>query len=415
MWVHTHIPEFHTHMSRVTHKLSATQVKNARYDGRPYKMADGQGLTLVVNEHGRYWWLRYRIAGRERTFSIGPYPDVSLARARELKTEARELIAQGIDPVAQRRAQRSSAAQNADNTFEALAREWWEMIHRPEYSPEHTGRNLRRLELYAFPKLGSRPARDITASEVLEALRVPERQNRLDTAHRVRTLIGQVLRYGIPTGRTDRDVTMDLRGMLRTRKPTHQKAILEIRKLGAMLGAMDDYIGTATVRGALRLAPILFCRPGELRQMRWADLEGAVWHFQPSKNGNPILTELPRQALEILDEMRSLNGRDAFVFPSARGKGRPMSENTINAALRRIDFPEQSGHGFRAVARTILVERLGWSTEIVEMQLGHQVRDMHGRAYNRVQWYDQRRDMLQQWADYLDDLKAGEAPGSPRV
>ena len=394
-------------MSRSTHKLTASQVKTAKYAGRAFKMADGQGLTLVVNEHGRYWWLRYRFAGKERTYSIGAYPEVSLARAREMKDEARALLAEGIDPVAHRRARRDSMVLNVANTFEALAREWWDTLHRHESVQKHAERNLRRLEVYAFPMLGRRPVREITAGEVLEALRVPERQGRLDTAHRVRALIGQVMRYGIPTGRTERDVTQDLKGMLRSPKVTHHKAVLDLDQLGAMLRAIDDYPGTATVRGALRLAPLLFCRPGELRQLRWTDFDGSQWSFQPSKDGDPLLTHLPDQAVGILEEMRSLNGKSEFVFPSMRGRGRPMSENTINAALRRIDFAEQSGHGFRAIARTILVEQLGWNVEIVEMQLGHRVRDMHGRTYNRTQWYDKRRDMLQQWADYLDTLKQG--------
>ncbi len=392
-------------MSHATHKLTAAQVKGAKYVDRAFKLADGQGLTLLVNKHGRYWQLRYRIAGKERTYSIGTYPELSLAQARDLKDEARQLIKDGIDPVANRRARRRAHVQTVEDTFEGLAREWWDTLHRHETVQKHAERNLRRLEVYAFPMLGRRPVREITAGEVLEALRVPERQGRLDTAHRVRALIGQVMRYGIPTGRTERDVTQDLKGMLRSPKVTHHKAVLDLDQLGAMLRAIDDYPGTATVRGALRLAPLLFCRPGELRQLRWTDFDGSQWSFQPSKDGDPLLVELPRQALQILDEMRALNGRGEYVFPSMRGRGRPMSENTINAALRRIDFAEQSGHGFRAVARTILVERLGWSVDVVEMQLGHRVRDMHGRAYNRVQWYDHRRDMLQQWADYLETLK----------
>lgn len=392
-------------MSHVTHKLTAAQVKGAKYVDRAFKLADGQGLTLMVNQHGRYWQLRYRIVGKERTYSIGTYPEVSLAQARALKHEARQLIKEGIDPVANRRARRWANVQTAQDTFEGLAREWWDTLHRHETVQKHAERNLRRLEVYAFPMLGRRPVREITAGEVLEALRVPERQGRLDTAHRVRALIGQVMRYGIPTGRTDRDVTRDLKGMLRSPRVTHHKAVLDLDQLGAMLRAMDDYPGTATVRGALRLAPMLFCRPGELRQIRWADLEGDVWHYQPSKGGDPLLTQLPRQAMHLLEEMRALNGRSEYVFPSMRGRGRPMSENTINAALRRIDFGGQSGHGFRAVARTILVERLGYREDIVEMQLGHQVRDMHGRAYNRVQWLEERRNMMQSWADFLDSLR----------
>lgn len=396
-------------MTHATHKLTAAQVKGAQYVDRAFKLADGQGLTLLVNKHGRYWQLRYRIAGKERTYSIGTYPELSLAHARDLKDEARQLIKDGIDPVANRRARRWAHVQTVEDTFDGLAREWWDTLHRHETVQKHAERNLRRLEVYAFPMLGRRPVREITAGEVLEALRVPERQGRLDTAHRVRALIGQVMRYGIPTGRTDRDVTGDLKGMLRSPRVTHHKAVLDLDQLGAMLRAMHDYPGTATVRGALRLAPMLFCRPGELRQIRWADLEGEVWHFQPSKGGDPLLTQLPRQVMQILEEMRALNGRSEYVFASMRGRGRPMSENTVNAALRRIDFAEQSGHGFRAVARTILVERLGWSVEVVEMQLGHRVRDMHGRAYNRTQWYDQRRDMLQQWADYLEALMLGSS------
>jgi len=394
-------------------KLTATQVKNARHEGRDFKMADGGGLTFFVRESGRYWWFRYRFGGKERTLSLGTYPEVSLADARRQRDKARELLERGIDPVAQRRAERDATSQAVANTFEMIAREWWETIHQHEVVYSHAERNLSRLRRYAFPPLGERPIQAITAPEILDALRRIEAQGHLETAHRVRTLCSQVFRYAIQTGRMDRDPTQDLRGALRSPRKKHHPALVDPKEIGPLLRAIDSYSGEPQTRAALQLSALLFMRPGELRKAEWwrIDLEQQTWDHQPSKRGDPLLIPLPRQAAELLRELHRVTSYSRYVFPSRRSPGRPISNNTVTAALRRLDYGDYMvAHGFRAMARTLIEERLGWPTQIIEMQLGHRVRDVHGRAYNRTQWLEQRGVMLQQWADYLDTLRTASLP-----
>jgi integrase len=274
--------------------------------------------------------------------------------------------------------------------------------------PTHEDGNLRRLEVHAFPLLGRRPIAEIAASELLTALRRVEQTGHIETAHRVRSLCGQVFRYAVATGRAERDIAADLRDALRSAEKEHHPAIIDPKEIGPLLRAIDAYGGQPATRGALRLSPQLFVRPGELRKAEWAafDLDGALWSYTPSKGGTPLLTPLPQQAVAILREMESLSGRGVYVFPSMRGKGRPMSENTVNAALHTMGYRDiMTGHGFRAMARTVLVERLKYPAEHVEMQLAHAVRDPLGRAYNRTTFLEQRREMLQAWADYLDELR----------
>ncbi len=388
--------------------LTATQIRNAIPGDRTYRLTDEKGLTLLVTPQGAKWWrLRYRFAGKERMLSLGTYPEVSLKRARQKRDEARALLADGVDPSASRKAARAAQVEAMANTFEALAREWYQTKHSLEVVPAHAERNLRRLEQYVFPTLSRTPVREINAPEVLETLRRIVRQGKLETAHRVKALIGQVMRYGIATGRADRDPTPDLRDALPPSRPTHHAALVKPEDVAPLLRAIEDYGGQPATRAALKLAPLLIVRPGELRKARWADfdLDRAEW-VTTAKGRVPLVVPLSSQARDILGELNPLTGRGIYVFPSVRGRGRPMSNNTMNAALKRMGYgDDMTGHGFRAMARTILVERLGYPVEVVEMQLGHRVRDVHGRAYNRTEWLGNRREMMQAWADYLDRLR----------
>jgi len=294
------------------------------------------------------------------------------------------------------------------NTLEAVAREWWESVHRHRVVASHADRNLRRLEMHVFPMLGRRPITEISPGELLDALRRVEQTGTIETAHRVRTLSGQVFRYAVATGRAERDIAADLRDALRAATTKHHPAIVDPEEIGPLLRAIHGYGGQPTTRAALRLAPYLFVRPGELRKAEWKDfdLDAAEWNYTPSKGGDPLVVPLPTQAVAILREIQGLTGQGQYVFPSLRGRGRPMSDNTLNAALHRMGYQDNmTAHGFRAMARTVLVERLNYPAEYVEQQLAHAVRDATGRAYNRTTHLEQRREMLQAWADYLDGLR----------
>jgi integrase len=397
-------------MPRRTQPLSDREIRSARFEGKPRKLFDGEGLFLLVGEHGKYWRLKYRFDGKERNISLGQYPDVTLAAAREKRHGERQRLAQGIDPSAHRRAEKASRAIAAADTFEAVAREWVDQVHCHRVVSTHSQRNLRRLENHVFPGIGRDPIASITAARLLEVLRRLERAGSVETAHRVRTLCSQIFRYAVMTARAERDVAADLRGALKTVETQHYAALTDPKELGALLRAIQGHKGQPATVAALQLAPILFARPGELRTAKWEmfDLAGGVWNYEPSKGGVPMVTSLPRQATEILQELHGITGPDGYVFPSMRGGGRPLSENTLNAALRSLGYEGMmTAHGFRAAARTILVEMLDQKEEWVEMQLGHAVRDPLGRAYNRTTYLEQRREMLQVWADYLVRLRAG--------
>ena len=341
---------------------------------------------------------------------------MSLKDARSGRDAARQQLQEGIDPSAHRRAAQAAITQKKGTTLEAVATEWWEQVHRHNVVAAHAGRNLRRLQLHLFPALGGRPIGEVTPLELLETLRAVESKGRGETAHRVRTLCSQVYRYAVRTGRADRDIAADLRDALRAVEDKHLAAIVDPKEIGPLLRAIDGYGGQPTTCAALSLTPLLFVRPGELRHAEWKDfdLEAGVWNFTPSKGGAPLIIPLPRQAVEILRETESLTGAGRYVFPSLRGGNRPMSEAAVNAALHRMGYKDvMTAHGFRAMARTVLVEQLDYPIEHVEMQLGHSVRDPLGRAYNRTTYLKQRRTMLQEWADYLDKLKAdGERASS---
>jgi integrase len=391
--------------------LTDTKIRNAKPSKKPQRLFDERGLYLEVSPAGGKWWrLKYRFEGKEKRVSLGVYPDVSLRDARDRRDESRKLLADGIDPSVNRKATKSASADRASNSFEVVTREWLAKFGS-EWAPSHRDRIIRLFKRDIFPIIGGRPVSEVTAPELLTALRRIEARGALDTAHRARGICGQVLRYAVATGRCERDPSSDLRGALPPVKGKHFAATTEPSKLAGILRAMDGYEGDLIVRCALRLAPLVFVRPGELRMAEWkdVDLDAAEWHYIVTKTDVPHIVPLCRQAVKILRELHPLTGQGRYVFPGARTNARPMSDNAILAAMRRMGIgkEEMTGHGFRAVARTILDEILGFRPDFIEHQLAHAVRDPNGRAYKRTAHLPERRKMMQQWADYLDKLKAG--------
>ncbi len=403
--------------------LRDANIKAAKPQASPYRLNDGAGLYLLIRPDGKKWWrLDYTHESKRKTLSAGIYPETGLALARRNAEAARTLLAEGIDPSEARKAKRAKHAQARENerriadgiplagSFEDVAREWFKQ-QAGAWVPAHGDRIIRRLERDVFPWLGSRPVAEIKAPELLEVLRRIEGRGAVETAHRTLQNCGQVFRYAVAIGQAERDITPDLRGALRPTNETHLAAITDPKQIGGLLRAIDDYSGNFVTKCALRLAPLVFVRPGELRKAEWSeiDLEAAEWNIpaERMKLREPHLVPLSRQAVEILRELQPVTGRGAFVFPGARTNGRPMSDNAILAALRRMGFDkdEMSGHGFRAMARTVLDEVLGFPPHLIEHQLAHAVRDPLGRAYNRTTHLPQRREMMAAWSDYLDKLK----------
>lgn len=391
--------------------LTATAIQNAKITDKTVRLFDGGGLYLELSPTGGKWWrLKYRYGGKEKRLSLGVYPEVSLRLARTRRDDARKLLAEGIDPSDNRKALKSAKADRAANSLEIVAREWYGK-YSTTWVKNHGNRILRRFERDIFPWIGGRPIAEITAPELLAVIRRIENRGALETAHRALSNCGQVWRYAIATGRAERDLSADLRGALPPVKGEHFAAITDPKRVAELLRAIDGYQGTATVRYALRLAPLVFVRPGELRNAEWAhfDLDAAEWRYTVSKTKTEHIVPLSTQAVVILQELQKLTGEGRYLFPGARSTKRPMSDNAILAGLRRMGIgkDEMSGHGFRAMARTILDEVLGFRPDFIEHQLAHAVRDPNGRAYNRTAHLPERQKMMQQWADYLDKLKAG--------
>lgn len=389
--------------------LNDTAVKNAKPAERPRRLWDRDGLYLEVTPSGGKWWrVKYRFAGREKRLSVGVYPETALRAARQRTADARKLLAQGIDPSAHRKVTRAQVVERAANSFEAVAREWLAK-QMPTWNPEHGSRIAARMARDIYPWIGGRPIAEVTAPELLSAIRRIESRGALETAHRALSNCGQVFRYAVATGRAERDPSGDLRGALPPVKAQHFAAITEPQRIGPLLRSIAEYQGTLTVKSALRLAPLVFVRPGELRHAKWQDidLDAAEWRFTASKTDTPHVVPLSAQAVAILRELQPVTGRGVYVFPSARSSQRPMSDNAVLAAMRRMEIAkeEMTGHGFRAMARTILDEKLGFRPDLIEHQLAHAVRDPNGRAYNRTAHLPERRKMMQAWADYLDRLK----------
>jgi len=397
--------------------LTDTAVRNAKPAEKPARLFDGGGLYLEVAPSGGKWWrFKYRFLGKEKRISLGTYPDVSLKEAREKRDEARKLLAVGTDPGENRKAMKSAQAERAANSLEVVTREWFAK-YSASWNKSHGDKIIRRFERDIFPWIGGRPVAEVTAPELLTVMRRIEGRGALETAHRALGNCGQVFRYAIATGRAERDVAADLRGALPPVKVTHFAAVTEPAKVADLLRGLDGYRGTFPVACALRLAPLVFVRPAELRKAEWADidLDAAEWRYHVSKTDTGHVVPLASQAVSILRELHALTGRGRYVFPGARSNGRPMSENAILAALRRmgISKDEMTGHGFRAMARTILDEVLGFRPDFIEHQLAHAVKDPNGRAYNRTAHLAERRKMMQAWANYLDKLKAGAKEATP--
>ena len=392
--------------------LTPSAVANAKPQAKPYKLRDERGMYLLVQPTGsRLFRMDYRRpgTGKRNTLALGVFPDVSLKQARERRDTARKLLADGIDPAAKREAERSADA----DTFEAIAREFIER-RLASKAESHRSKVQRRLELYVFPYLGRHPIASVTAPEILAVVHRIESRGTLETAHRALQNIGQVIRYGIGTGRATFDPTPSLRGTLLPVSKGNMAAPTDPLAVGAILRALEAFKGGPVVHAALRLLPLLFCRPGELRTMRWAevDLDAAEWRYTVSKTQTEHLVPLSKQALATLRELHPLTGhlQGGYVFPGGRSSARPMSDAAINAGLRRLGIDtkaELTAHGWRAVARTLLHERLHYDPHVIEHQLAHAVPDALGTSYNRTKFLPERRRMMQAWADYLDSLRKG--------
>ncbi len=392
--------------------LTDPKCRNAKPKDKSYRLADEKGLYLEVTPAGaKYWRMKYRYSGKEKRLACGVYPETSLKEARDKRNEARKQLAQSIDPGAHRKAVK--AVQAADsNTFEVVAREWFSK-NESTWTGDHGKRIIRRLEKDIFPFIGDAPMSNIDAPALLGALRRIKDRGVMETAHRALQNCAQIFRYGISTGRCDRDISTDLKGALPPARSTHFSAITDPAEVRKLLRAIHGYQGTLPLQCALKLAPLVFVRPGELRHAKWSDidLDAREWRYRVTKTDIDHIVPLSRQAVEILLELYPLTGQGMYAFPSARNQrgDRPMSENAVLYAMRGLGIgkDEMTGHGFRAMARTILDEVLGFRPDFIEHQLAHAVRDPNGRAYNRTAHLDERRKMMQAWADYLDRLRKG--------
>jgi integrase len=394
--------------------LTDTFVRNVKHSGAPAgdKHTDGQGLLLLVKAAGKYWRFNYRFAGKQKTLALGVYPAVSLAKARQQRDRAREQLASKIDPSYVKREEKEARADAAMHTFEAVSRQWLNktVANRAASTQEKI---KTWLEKDVFPSIGNRPISSIGPRDVLVTVQKMERRGAIDSAHRVKQICGQVFRYAVATGFAERDVTVDLKGALATAPTTHYAAITEPAQVGALMRSIHAYAGHPYAVAALKLSPLVFVRPGELRSAEWEEihLESAEWRIpgRKMKMGGDHMVPLSKQALEILRDLHVLTGHGKYVFPSVRTGERCMSENTINAALRGLGYSKEvmTAHGFRAMARTILDEVLEERVDLIEHQLAHAVKDPNGRAYNRTAHLPARREMMQRWADYLDKLRKG--------
>jgi integrase len=421
------------------HLISSDATIRAIKPSDPRKrLSDGDGLVLLlfVNGGSHGWRFDYRFGGKRNMLSLGTYPDTTLAIARRKADAVRQLLAEGFDPSQKRKAERESfeKARMADEretqglpplgSFEVIAREWF-AVKRDGWAASYADKIIARFEADVFPWIGKQPIGSITPPQLLEVLRRIEARGVVETAHRALQDSSQVFRYAVATGKAVSNPARDLKDALKRPDPKHFPAIIEPKRFGDLLRACDNYAATPIVRAALKLAPMLLLRPGELRFAHWSeiDLDAAMWtvpavrmkrELREKLHGAPHLVPLPKQAVAALRELHTITGGGPMVFRGERHHDRAMSENTINAALRAMGFPqnEVTGHGFRATARTMLQERLGFDPHVIEAQLAHSVRDSLGRAYNRTEFVEQRRKMLQAWADYLDRLRRG-APVVP--
>jgi integrase len=387
--------------------LTDTQIKNSKPSDKQYKLSDGGGMYLLVTPAGgKLWRFDYRFEDRRKTLAMGAYPEISLAEARSKLLDARRDLSHGVDPGAK------AWAEKQPDSFKAVALEWHSRM-LPTWTEGHAKTIIGRLERDVFPWIGKDKIKDITAPDVLRVLRRVEARGAIESAHRIKTVCGQVFRYAIATGRAERDQAADLKGALTPVSQKHMAAITEPELLAGLLRSIDDYQGSFVVRCALKIQAYTFVRPGELRHAEWSeiDLDAAQWNIpaEKMKMRAPHIVPLARQVVAILKDLHPLTGAGQYVFPNGRTNQKPMSENAILGALRNMDYTKEqmTGHGFRAAARTILDEILQQRIDLVEHQLAHAVKDVNGRAYNRTRHLPARQEMMQTWADYLDGLKAG--------
>lgn len=392
-------------------KLTAIAIKTAKPKDKSYKLSDGGSLYLLVTQVGqKYWRYDYSFNGKRKTLALGVYPEVSLLQAREAHLEAKHLLKYGEDPLHNRKVENLSKAVASSNTFASISAEWFQH-HMSDKSIDHGKRTRRLLDRDVLPVIGSSRIDAINTIELLSLLRAVETRS-IDLAHRAKQTISQIFKYAILTGRAQLDPCSALSGVLKQAPVTHRAAITDSKRLGQLLLSIDHYWGSPSVQAALKLSPMLFQRPGEMRMMEWSEInwQASRWEIPASKMKlrHPHIVPLPSQAQEVLMDLHPITGNGSFVFPSARGRSRPLSENGVRTALRSMGFEnhEVTPHGFRATARTLLDEVLRFRLDLIEAQLSHTVRDSNGRAYNRTSYIEERIEMMQAWADYLDELKA---------
>lgn len=393
--------------------LTDTAIRNAKPKDKPYKITDGRGLYLLVNKTGKYFRWDYRFEGKRKTMALGVYPDVRLKDAREKHEDLRRVLARGVDPLELKKSNQKKTEAVKKNSFECVAREWFEK-NKPIWTEKHAKTIISRLENNIFPWLGKKDVSQITAPMLLEQLRRIEDRGAIETAHRVKSICGQVFRYAIAIGKAERDVSADLRGALPPTKPKHMATITDPREVGEFLRVIDGYKGNLITRCALKFAPLTFVRPGELRHAEWSefDLAEKVWKIparKMKKGDRPHIVPLSDQVIKILEEIYPLTGDGRYVFPSLRTGNRPMSENTVLGAIRRLGYgkDEMTGHGFRGMASTLLHEN-GWPTDAIERQLAHVEKNAVKAAYNHAEFLPERTKMMQWWAGYLDGLRQND-------
>jgi len=395
--------------------MSITDItlRSAKLSEKPFKIYDERGLYVLVNGSGKYFRLDYRFKDKRKTLSIGVYPDISLAIARERRDDARTLLAQGVDPSELKKLTKQKNITRTENTFEYIALEWISK-QAAGWTESHKIKVLSRLKNDVFPLVGESPIAEITAPVLLELLHAIESRGTIDTAHRVKQTCSQIFRYAMATGKAERDSAADLRGALGVIKKSHFPTITEPKKIGELLRAIHGLSGSYVVRYAVQFAPLVFVRPGELRRAEWNEFNFHLCEWRIPKEKMKMRVEhivpLAKQVVKILQDLQKYTGHGKYLFPSVRTDSRPMSENTVNAALRRLGYTtdEFTGHGFRAMASTRLHE-MGYKTEWIERQLSHGERNAVKAAYNHAEYLPERRKMMQEWADYLDDLRTGNS------
>jgi integrase len=389
--------------------LTHVGIRNAKPREKAYKLTDEKGLFLFITPSGgKYWRFKYRFGGKEKKLAFGVYPEVSLAEAREKRDQARKLLLNDVDPGVVKQAARNAIVQATENSFQSVALEWYAKFSA-KWVASHGDRTLRRLEKDVFPWIGNRPICEIKAPELLKLLRRIEDRGAIETAHRIHQICGQIFRYAIATGKAERDISNDLRGALPPTRKRHHATIVEPKKIAELLKAIQSYEGYFVTKCALQLAPLFFVRPGELRKAEWSEFnfETAEWRIPAEKMKMRAMHIVPlsTQAILILRELETLTGNSPYVFPSIRSLRRPMSDNTILGALRRLGYSkdEMTGHGFRSMASTLLNEQ-GWNRDAIERQLAHAERNNIRAAYNYAEYLPERRKMMQHWADFLNNL-----------